>query len=424
MAFKIPEWTKAANIYEVNIRQYTKEGTLKAFVPHIKRLKDMGVSIIWLMPVYPIGQLNRKGTLGSAYSIRDYKAVNPDYGTIDDLKLVVDEIHKEGMYVLFDWVANHTAWDHEWLKTNPERYHRDQWGNILAPNTDWTDVAHLNYSNSGTVEAMIDALKFWVENLKIDGYRCDMAGLVPNEFWIKARTELAKVKKDLFWLAEWEHPDIHEAFDMSYTWNLQALMAKIVKCEQNVYDLDHYRSAEIWTYTADKYRLAFSSNHDENSWHGSEYQRYGNGAKAYTILSYCMPTMPLTYSGQESALNRSLPFFEKDCIEWGDYVLEDFYKKLNALKKDHKALWNGNFGGSFTKIFTTDNSRVYAFARVLGKDKILTFVNLSHDQAEFKAESQLLEGNYTDFFDEKDVKFSTRETYTLAPWEYKIFVAK
>ncbi len=424
MSFKIAEWTKAANIYEVNIRQYTKEGTLKAFVPHINRLKNMGVSIVWLMPIFPVGQVNRKGTLGSAYSIRDYKTVNPDYGTIDDLKIVVDQIHKAGMHVVLDWVANHTAWDHEWITSHPEYYERDQWGNIKAPNADWTDTAHLNYGNPATREAMIDALKFWVEKLDIDGYRCDMAGLVPVDFWIQARTEIEKKKKDLFWLAEWEDPQIHQAFDMSYSWNLQALMAKITRREQNVYDLDHYRSAEIWNYPNSEYRMVFTSNHDENSWHGSEYQRYGNGAKTYAVLSYCLPAMPLIYSGQESALNRSLPFFEKDCIEWGDYPLEDFYKKLNGLKKDNPALWNGKFGGSFSKIFTSDNSRAYVFARIKDKNKVIAFFNLSHEQTEFKAENQLLEGKYTDFLTNEEKKFSTLENFTLKPWEYKIFVAK
>lgn len=422
MAFQVPEWTKSSNIYEVNIRQYTTGGNFAGFRRHIKRLKLMGVDIVWLMPIFPIGTVNRKGSLGSSYSVKNYKEVNPDFGTFEDFDKTVKELHEAGMHVVLDWVANHTAWDNPWVMEHPDRYHHDQNGNIIAPNCDWTDVAHLNYSNPDTENAMIDALSFWVKNFDIDGYRCDMAGLVPNSFWIKARKELEKVKKNLFWLAEWEEPSIHDAFDMSYSWNFHNLIQKIVRKEKNVYDLDHYRNAEIWNYPSDQYRMYFTSNHDENAWNGSEYVRFGDAAKTIAVLTYCMPGMPLIYSGQESCLNKQLSLFEKDEIDWHEYPLETFYSRLNRLKLENRALWNGALGGSFTKIQTTDNCNVYAFARIKGNNKVVCFFNLSANKVELKAESELLAGNFENVFSNATKSFNSQEHFILNPWEWNIYV--
>ena len=422
MAFKTPEWTKNSNIYEVNIRQFTKGGNFIGLQHHLKRLKDMGVDIIWLMPIFPIGEKNRKGTYGSAYSIKDYKAVNPDFGTFDDFDKTVKEIHKLGMHVILDWVANHTAWDNPWITQAPDRYHRDENCNILAPNADWTDVAHLNYSNPDTVAAMIDAMGFWVKKFDIDGFRCDMAGLVPNEFWVEARRQLDKIKP-LFWLAEWEEPKIHEAFDMSYCWEMHNLMKKIAKNEKNVYDFDHYRNYELYNFAPEAYRMTFTTNHDESAWNGTEYDRFGNGAKTFAVLSYCLPGMPLIYSGQEAAFNASLPLFEKTEIDWNDYPLESFYKRLNTLKTQNQALWNGTYGGSFTKIMTTDNCNIYSFARVKGSNKVTAFFNLSSNNCEFIAESEVMAGNYENWFSNAPGSLGCRERFALKPWEYKIYVS-
>lgn len=421
MAYQTPEWTKSSNIYEVNIRQFTAGGNFLGLRHHLKRLKAMGVDILWLMPIFPIGEKNRKGTYGSAYSVKDYKAVNPDYGTYDDFKKVVTEAHELGMRVILDWVANHTAWDNPWIASNPDRYYRDEHGNILAPNSDWTDVAHLNYDNPDTVDAMIDALKFWVEKFDIDGYRCDMAGLVPTWFWVKARKEVDKIKP-CFWLAEWEDPQIHDAFDMTYSWELHNLLKQIARKEKNCYDFDHLRNYEITRFQAENYRLTFTTNHDESAWNGTEYDRFGDAAKTFAVLSYLLPGMPLIYSGQESAFNRTLPLFEKVDIEWGEYPLESFYTKLNSLKTNNKALWNGTFGGSYSKIMTTDNCNIYAFARVKGPNKVVALFNMSPDRVEFTAESELLAGNYENYFEGTQGTLTSREKFGMRPWEYKVYV--
>lgn len=423
MAYKTPEWTKSSNIYEVNIRQFSPEGNINGLRKQLKRLKDTGIDILWLMPIFPIGEKNRKGTYGSAYSVKDYKAVNPDFGTAEDFRKLIKEIHDLKMHVVLDWVANHTAWDNDWIKINPERYYRDEHGNVLAPNDDWTDVAHLNYNNPDTVNAMIDALSYWVKEFDIDGYRCDMAGLVPTWFWVKARQEVDKIKP-CFWLAEWEDPTLHDAFDMTYSWELHNLMKKIVRKEKNVYDFDHYRNYELWKFQPENYRMIFTSNHDESAWNGTEYDRFGDAAKTFAVLSYVMPGMPMIYCGQESAYNKSIPLFEKQNIEWGDYPLADFYTKLNALKLKNKALWNGTFGGSYSKIMTTDNCNIYAFARQKDDNKVVVLFNLNPDRVEFIAESEMLAGSYTNYFEGTTEKFTSREKFGLRPWEYRIYVKK
>ncbi len=423
MAYQTPEWTKNSNIYEVNLRQYTKEGNINAFRKELPRLKAMGVDILWLMPIFPIGKLNRKGTYGSAYSVMDYKAVNPDFGTYDDFDALVKEIHSMGLHVVLDWVANHTAWDNAWIKENPARYYRDEHGNILAPNDDWTDVAHLNYDNPDTVNAMIDALSFWVKKFDIDGYRCDMAGLVPTWFWVKARAEVDKIKP-CFWLAEWEDPKIHDAFDMTYTWELHNLMKRIVKKEKNVYDFDHNRSYELYHFAPENYRMTFTTNHDESAWNGTEYDRFGDGAKTLAVLTYLLPGMPLIFCGQESAYNKTQPLFEKVDIEWKDYCLAGLYTKLNNLKTENPALWNGTFGGSFSKIMTTDNWKVYSFARVKGNNKVICFINVSNEPAEFFAESELIAGKFQNVFEDSKAEFKPCEKFSLKPWEYKVYVSK
>jgi glycosidase len=418
-----PEWTKNSNLYEVNIRQYTPEGNFNGFRKHLKRLKEMGVDILWLMPIFPIGEIKRKGTYGSAYSVKNYKEVNPDFGTKDDFAKLVKEIHSLGMHVILDWVANHTAWDNPWISQNPERYYRDEYGNILSPNDDWTDVAHLNYDNPDTVNAMIDALSYWVKEFNIDGYRCDMAGLVPTWFWVKARTEVDKIK-NCFWLAEWEDPSIHAAFDATYSWELHNILKQIIKKEKNVYDLDHNRSYELYKFQPENYRMTFTTNHDESAWNGTEYDRFGDGATTLAALTYILPGIPLIYTGQESAIKHTQPLFEKINIDWNNYPLAPFYTKLNNLKTKNQALWNGTFGGSFSKIMTTNNWKAYVFARIKGDNKVIGFFNISDEPIDFYAESELLAGSFTNWMDDTKATFSAREKFDMKPWEYRIYVAK
>ncbi len=286
------DWSRNANIYEVNIRQYTPEGTFKAFEKHLPRLKKMGVDILWIMPIHPVSELNRKGTLGSYYAVQDYKAVNPEFGNMDDFKRLVEHAHSLGMKVIIDWVANHSGWDNVWTKDHADFYEKDKDGKLVSP-FDWTDVISFDYNNPEMRAAMTDALKFWLTETTIDGYRCDVAGMVPTDFWESARREM-EVIKPVFMLAEDEdNADLlRYAFDMNYSWKLHKLMNSIAKGEQN--------AKEIWgnilwsgtTFPEDAYRMNFTTNHDENSWNGTIGERLGDAKNAMAVLAWTVPGMP------------------------------------------------------------------------------------------------------------------------------------
>jgi len=418
--FDPPVWSYNKAIYEVNIRQYTVNGNFKGFEKHLPRLKELGADILWLMPIYPIGEINRKGSLGSYYSVRDYKSVNPEFGTIDEFKSLVKMIHKMGMYVIIDWVANHTAWDNKWIKEHPDFYMTDSLGKIISPNPDWTDVADLNFENKVLWKEMIDALRFWVEECDIDGYRCDVAGMVPTEFWIEARTELEKVK-NVFMLAEWDTPEIHLAFDMTYDWDLHHIMNGIAKEEKTVLDLIEHLNKNKEDFPENAFRMQFTSNHDENSWNGTEFERLGKGVETFAVMTCLIPDMPLVYTGQEAGSNKRLSFFEKDSVEWKDYKLFDIYSKLFHLKKNNKALQNGKLGGEMIYIKSSDKKNIFAFTRKKEKDKVLALFNLSDKPIEVELTAESLQGNYKNFFTGKLESFSTKEFFKLQPWEYRVY---
>jgi cyclomaltodextrinase len=418
--FRPPEWSYDKAIYEVNVRQYTEEGNFKAFEKHLPRLKELGAEILWLMPIHPIGEKNRKGTLGSYYSVKDYKAVNPEFGTLDEFKSLVKMVHKMGMYVIIDWVANHTAWDSRWIEEHPEFYTQDSLGNIISPNPDWTDVADLNFDNKELWSEMIDALKFWVEECDIDGYRCDVAGMVPTEFWIEARTELEKIK-NVFMLAEWDTPEVHLVFDMTYDWDLHHILNGIVKDEKTAIDLIEHLNENEEDFPANAFRMQFTSNHDENSWNGTEFERLGDGVETFAVLTCLIPDMPLIYSGQEAGNNKRLSFFEKDLVEWKEDKLFEKYSKLFQLKKNNKALRNGEQGGEINYIESSDEENTFAFTRSSEKDKILAIFNLSNKPVEVELTAETLQGNYKNYFTGKLESFSIKESFNLQPWEYRVY---
>ncbi|MDP4282553.1 MAG: alpha-amylase family glycosyl hydrolase [Bacteroidota bacterium] len=419
-----PEWSRSATIYEVNIRQYTPEGTFAAFSRHLPRLKKMGVDILWLMPVNPIGIENRKGTLGSYYSVRDYLSVNPEFGTLKDLKDLVKKAHELGMYVIIDWVANHTSWDNNLIREHPEWYTHDSSGKIIAPVPDWTDAADLNYDQPGLRKYMTDALIYWVKEAGIDGFRCDVAGMVPVNFWNRAVPEVKKVKH-VFMLAEWETPEMHDsAFDMTYSWDMFKTMNSIAKKEQTANYIDTVLKHNAKRYNPDAYRMLFTSNHDENSWNGSEYERMGDGAKAFAVLTFTLPGMPLIYSGQEAAFNHRLLFFDKDSIKWDNYPLASFYSRLIRLRKENSALWSGTTGGRMLKIKTRNDKAVYAFSRENNKDHVLVVVNLSVTPQSVKIKGNSIQGTYTEVFTGKPKIFGPESTLSLKPWEYLVFEKK
>lgn len=418
----VPEWAKNCNIYEVNTRQYTPEGTFKAFQKQLLRLKAMGVDIIWMMPINPIGVKNRKGTLGSYYSIRDYKAINPEFGTEADFKDLVSEAHKLGMHVIIDWVANHTAWDNVWIKSHPDWYTKDSLGNIIVPKgTDWDDTADLNYDNPELRKAMIDAMLYWVKNDDIDGFRCDVAGMVPLNFWIHARKAIDEQKPGCFFLAEDGEPAIHKAFDMSYDWPLKDIMNDIAKGKKNVNDLIMHFENESKKFKPEDLRMQFTTNHDLNTWEGTEYERLGDSAvDAFTVLTYTIPGMPLTYTGQEEPLKKRLKFFDKDTVRFNLYQRQELLTKLNQLKTGNKALWNPSYKSSFMGLRNTNPINVLTYIRFYKKTQVFCVFNFSPKEQTFKITDALI-GDFVNYLGEK-LPVKSNVEMKLKPWGYSVEV--
>ena len=420
---KHPEWSKNATIYEVNVRQYTKEGTFKAFESHLPRLKAMGIDIIWLMPIHPIGVEKRKGTLGSEYSVKDYYGVNPEYGNDEDFKRLVDKIHSMGMYVILDWVANHSASDNPLAKEHPEWYTKTEEGNFQpTPWYDWDDVIDFDYNNAEFRKYMTDALKYWVKDFGVDGYRCDVAGFIPVDFWDNARAELDEIKP-VFMLCEWESRDMHKrAFDMSYSWTLWDKMAAVTRDKKSIAGLVEYMAHDVGSFPKNAYRMTFTDNHDMNSWNGTQFSNFGDGLESAMVFCTVVNGMPLVYSGQEAGLNRSLKFFDKDEIEWKKHPFADLYTKLFALKHKNQALWNGNHGGEMVRIFSDQMNQVISFSRTKGKDQVIPIMNFSDKPVTVKLDTKYQKGNYTDYFSNTKVTLKGDDVFTLKAWEYKILV--
>lgn len=417
---KHQDWTRSAVLYEVNVRQYTKEGTFNAFAAHLPRLKKMGVDIIWLMPVNPIGIKNRKGPLGSYYSVRDYMGINPEFGTMDDLKALVKATHEQGMKIIIDWVPNHTSWDNDLMKTHPDYFMHDSTGKVVSP-FDWTDVVRLDYKNPSLRRYMITTMQWWLKETDIDGFRCDVAHMVPKDFWDECRPALDSVKS-IFFLAESDQPFLHEkAFDATYDWKFHHIMNQVAQGKMPASAIhDHFAWADT-TYPGDSYLLQFTSNHDENSWNGTEFERMGEGAKSFAVLSATVRDMLLIYNGQESAFNRRLKFFEKDSISWGYYSLADFYSRLISLKKRNKVLWNGSEGAPMQFLSTGNDSTCIAFIRTNGDNKVLEIFNMSPKEQQANLKSDLISGNYTELFSGASQAISKKASFSLKPWEYLIF---
>jgi len=416
------DWAKNATIYEVNIRQHTEEGTFAAFEKDIPRIKAMGIDILWLMPIHPIGKKHRKGGMGSYYSVRDYFEVNPEFGDMSDLQNLVQTAHSNGMKVIIDWVANHSAWDCEWVELHPEFYTLNEEGAMKSPVDDWSDVVDLDYENEGLRTEMIKALKFWVDVADIDGYRCDVAEWVPTDFWERARAELETVKPDVFMLAEAEHPDHHaRAFDMSYSWEFMHIMNELAKGNKNLSDIDVYMAKEDTNFVKDAYRMMFITNHDENSWNGTVFERYGDAHALYATLAYTINGMPLLYGGQEAGNDRRLEFFEKDTVSWGEYKFEDFYTKLLKLNQEEPALWNGMHGGDYKRIATANDEEIFAFSRTKDKSQIIVLLNFS-DHPNTVDFEEAISGEYTSIFNGQTLSVFNDSDIKLESYGYQVFV--
>jgi len=419
-----PEWSKNAVMYEVNVRQYTPEGTFKAFETQLPRLKELGVDVLWFMPIYPISLKNRKGSLGSYYSIKDYQAVNPEFGTMDDFKALVNKAHEMGFKIMLDWVGNHTGWDNQWITDHKDWFTQDKQGNVIPPNPDWKDVADLNYGNKEMRKAMIQALKFWVKDINVDGYRCDYAGGVPTDFWEAARASLDSIKA-VYMLAENEdQPDLlNKAFNCNYGWTFHHLMNAVAQGKRTALALDSSMMKTYNTYPVGTYALQFLTNHDENSNNGTEFERMGDAVKTMATLSFTVPGIPLIYTGQEQGMKKRLLFFEKDQVVWSQPEMQGFYHQLIQLKKEQPALWNGTAGGAPTVVQTSLPTKVMAFIREKDKSQVVAVFNMSPEPVEATIDLPLT-GDYKEYFSGESKTLTKGSTLKLDKWGYKIFIRK
>ncbi len=434
------EMMETAIIYEANIRQYSLEGSFNEFTKDIPVLKELGVKIIWLMPVHPISMTKRKATgdtfvsdiedieerkkyMGSYYAVSDYRGVSSDYGTKDDLRNLIKVAHENEMLVILDWVPNHTGWDHQWIKEHPEFYTKNAKGEITDPlNEDgtpvgWQDVADLDYSNEDLQKAMIADLQYWLTDEAIDGFRCDVAGSVPIEFWQEAVPQLRKTK-DIFMLAEAWEPELLKGtnlFDMCYGWESHFLMVDIAKGNKSVKDWDDYIVKMDTFYEKDDIIMNFTVNHDENSWKGTAKETFGEADEVMAVLSYLAPGMPLIYSGQEYDLNHKLKFFEKDSIPKTKGKYFELYKKLQDLKLNNPALNGGKDAASYTRIKTSDDAHILAYTREKNGKEITFIANLSNKANSFIIDYQ---GESKNYFTQKKEIFQKGKEVSLNPWSF------
>jgi glycosidase len=376
-----PAWVADQTLYEVNLRQFSPEGNLEGFQKQLPRLKDLGVGTLWFMPVNPIGVAGRSGTLGSPYAVKDYTQFNLEFGTVDQFKAVVDEAHRMGMYVIIDWVANHTALDNPWVQQHPDWYKHDGNGQIVHPMPDWLDVAALNYESPALRREMIESMAYWVRDVGVDGFRCDSAEFVPLDFWVQARDTLRQIKP-VFMLAEGNKPELMTyAFDSVYAWDLPVNMEGIAKGTKTVNDLINFFHAEGSLVPSDRIRLNFTTNHDKNSWEGTTREKLGAGVDAFTVLTFTAPGIPLIYDGQETGTEHRLKFFDRDPIVWRDDPAARLYSTLARLKRNNFALWDGVRSAPMQFIRNDATSSILIFKREAMGDSVVVMLNLGNDPA-------------------------------------------
>ena len=419
-----PKWAYDATIFELNTRQATEEGTFAAAEALLPTLRENGIDIIWVMPCQPIGVITRKGTLGSYYSIIDYCAINPEFGTRKDFEHFLKEAHKQGFKVILDWVANHTAPDSEWTKNDGWHY-RDSLGNLMVQ-YDWTDISKLNYENQDMRAEMLKAMHWWMDSIGIDGFRCDVAGEVPTDFWNWAMADLRLTHPDMFTLAEDEDKAqelTESAFDMYYGWTLHHIMNDVAQGKATVEDLWAYFAKADTTIRPEAIRMNFISNHDENSWNGTEQERMGDAVNLFAAFCYVVPGMPMIYTGQLSGNHHRLEFFEKDLIDKDEaYAQAALYQQLNALRVRNKALFSPEVGAPMTRI-PADNEAIFACARIKeGKwhtNTVIAVMNMSSEEQTVTLDLTGMDGKYRCTCG-KEIELAAEQSFTLKPWQFKI----
>ncbi len=413
-----PEWIMQGDIYEVNVRQYTPEGTLNSFAKHLDRLKEMGVQTIWFMPINPISLVDRKGSLGSYYAVSDYTALNPEFGTMADFIQIVKSIHSKGMKVIIDWVPNHTGADHRWLTEQPDFFVKDKNGKA-AMAVDWADTRQLDYKNTVMQDSMIAAMKFWISKTDIDGFRCDVAWNVPADFWRKCIPQL-KSMKSIFMLAEGDSAYLPQSgFDAVYPWHMFKMMEKIAKGTRPAFGLDSVKNESDKLYPENTIQMYFTSNHDENSWNNADYGTFpGPVHEPFAVFTQTMAnSVPLIYGGQEEPVLRAIKFFDKDPMTFEKFQRADFYKTLLHLRKSNMAL---SADASFRKINAGDEKAVYAFVREKGNEKVLVILNLSNSEQSITIKDKTLLRNARNVFKGTVAPLSNKE-WKMKPWGYEVY---
>ena len=422
-------------IYEANIRQYSKEGTFNAFTRDIPVLKDLGIKVIWLMPINPISTTKSKGPLGSYYAVSDYEKVNPEFGTEEDFRDLVEKAHDLGIYIILDWVPGHTGWDHIWIKDYPEFYLKNDKGEITDPinhqtgkSWGWTDVADLDYNNKKMQRAMTNSMKYWIEEFDIDGFRIDQAYAVPQTFFDKTFKSI-RALKPIFLLAETdiEHPggiELVSKFDASYH-SGNYFLKQIAKGNMTVTELESHFKSVMEKHKDENILLNYTSTHDVNSWQGTSTELYGDAYKMLTAFTYIFPGMPLLYSGQEYDLNKRLLFFEKDDFIKKRGQTMKFLQKLGNLKNTNDALTAGAGRAAYQSLTGLVNmnhgkeNQIFAFKRTGQKNTVILIANMSKNYAQF---SMNFNGNFKNFSDGKFKKLSDSYEYVMKPWEYWILL--
>lgn len=419
-----PAWVDDAVIYQINTRQFTPEGTFAAAERELPRLAELGVDILWLMPIHPIGETNRKGSLGSPYSVKDYYGVNPEFGTLYDFRAFLDAAHAQGFHVILDWVANHTAWDNPLLEQHPDWYERDWQGDPHpTPWTDWSDIIDLDFTEPGLREYMTEVMVWWVEEVGVDGFRADVAGFVPLDFWEELRRQLDEVKP-VFMLAEWDTRDLHaRAFDATYGWRWKEAAQRIAQGQSSAGDMTGYFQSHVSAWPQDALRMLYISNHDQNAWDGTPDEIYGEALEVMTVLAFVSEGIPLIYNGQEAGNEKRLEFFEKDPIEWRDHPNAELFKRLIALKTDNRALWNGLAGGRTTPVMNDKPDQVVSFTREKDGNRVTGVFNLSPELAQVRLTNGPIAGTALEWATGRTVTLALDETIALRPWTANVYIS-
>lgn len=421
-ATELPEWMQQNVIYEVNVRQYSAASSFAAIEQDLDRIVDLGVGTLWFMPIHPIGEVNRKGPLGSYYAVADYYGVNPEFGTEEDFRSLVNAAHESGLKVIIDWVANHSAWDNPLASEQPELYVTDADGSFIPPHgTDWTDVIQFDLDHPGLVKYHADAMRYWVEEFGIDGFRCDYALGLPVEFWDEITAALQKVRPDIFMLAESAQGELQlNAFHATYGWELMHTFDALAQGKVTATDIDRVLAQRSLILPKGAREMLMTSNHDENTWLGTDLERFGAAHNAFAVLTFTMDGIPLIYNGQEAGLDKRIEFFENDPIDWKPSPMRDFYKRLVELRTSHPALVPGM---PTKRVATTVNDKIFALLRTAPNGaEVLVITNLSHADTEFWIADEKMAGEWTDLFTGESVSLEATEAMELRRWHYKVLI--